>query len=381
MIDFIEFVNTTTRLPVDVEIVTERLNKIAKDFLPAVENKRLDKKPICVLFVDVKDIEKYIDDENTDPCGRYFPHHPDAHKALIYICPEKILAWCTCICKDSQTNPNPNPVSISELYPSLLNFVIIHELTHFIMDPWAEKDHACHISWDKLVGNNFNIESQCSPFEKYYDSSKFSKKCALSRRFMEESLAEAVALNQNYDREIKKALRARVNKSSSPYKAGLKWTNNLGKLLQIAKLWADFKETCVNPKSPSHWIHGDFNLPLTNSYKHLIKPDNNKLTLEDAKTNFDLTLFKETEEKKLKDKMEKGSDVEKFWVAANENCNIKLLKMAMSHKEDEFRDIRIAAVKNRNANQFVLLLGMQDTDPEVVEAANKTFKEKFSTRN
>jgi hypothetical protein len=59
MINYIEFMNTTTRLPVDVKTVTTRLNKIAKYFLPAVKNKRLNKKPICVLFVGVKDIEKY----------------------------------------------------------------------------------------------------------------------------------------------------------------------------------------------------------------------------------------------------------------------------------------------------------------------------------
>ena len=120
------------------------------------------------------------------------------------------------------------------------------------MDPWAAMDHPCHIPWDQLVENDFNIESQCSPFEKYYDSSTFSTHCATSRRFMEESLAEAVALNQKYVKRIQPMLKPTVKIARSPYNAGLKWTNNLGELLQIAKLWADFKETCVNPKSPSH---------------------------------------------------------------------------------------------------------------------------------
>ena len=125
---------------------------------------------------------------------------------------------------------------------------------------------------------------------------------------------------------------------------------------------------------------------MTDGYNKLNTCGEGELTLEYAQTNFGLTLFKSTDGNELKHKMEHGEPIEKFWVVANENCKldqaiVNLLRAVMGLKELGYKDIRIAAVRHPNANQFVLLLGMKDPDPEVREAAKKTFKEKFSTRN
>ena len=418
----IDFVNTTTCLPVDVKTVTKRLRKIAsQSFLDAVTAKRKSvQKSICVLFVGLKDIGRYIDD-NSDPCGLYFPHHPDAHKALIYVCPEKILTWCTDILEELKTETVPVSITISKLYPSLLISVIIHELTHFIMDPWAAIDHDCHIPWGNLVENKFNFEikSPCSPLKNFYDSSKFSQECVKSCLFMEESLAEAVALHQNYSDKgkIKTALESSVKKNKKPqYSAGLKWTNNLDKLLQIAKLWTDFKEICVKPKSPLHWIHGNLNLPLINVFEKLLECENGKLMIEDVQPNFDLTLFNEKDHDKLKYAMTSGSDVDRFWVSANERFHsdigilkllltdnseyvrhnillhqsiwdIDIMKIIMGRESQNFngsknKDIRIAAVYHQNNNMFIVMLGMNDPDEDVKKAAQKVLKSgKFSIKN
>ena len=236
---------------------------------------------------------------------------------------------------------------------------------------------------------------------------------------MEESLAEAVALHQNYSDKgkIKTALESSVKKNKKPqYSAGLKWTNNLDKLLQIAKLWTDFKEICVKPKSPLHWIHGNLNLPLINVFEKLLECENGKLMIEDVQPNFDLTLFNEKDHDKLKYAMTSGSDVDRFWVSANERFysdigilkllltdnseyvrhnillhqsiwDIDIMKIIMGIESQNFngsknKDIRIAAVNHQNNNMFIVMLGMKDPDEDVKKAAQEVLKSgKFSIKN
>lgn len=63
------------------------------------------------------------------------------------------------------------------------------------------------------------------------------------RHVIEESLANAIALRQNYRFSEQKFLEKFVSGQSRPYRAGLKWARPLADLLEIADNWLDWKET------------------------------------------------------------------------------------------------------------------------------------------
>ncbi len=227
----IRFINTTTRLPVDGEIYDEFLKTMRPAFRDAIQPRPGQHDAhVDVFFVDEQDLERERIEGETDLLGVYFPLHPEFHRSIIKVSPEKV--WDACASFES-TLPQ------IRRYPTLLNAVVIHELAHWIMDDSGTHDHDV-VPWkwwaENRPGHNLptssHMHSRCSIHAKWQRL----------RHFIEESLANAFTLKQKLRQPELDFLKAFMATEPEGYKQGGLWSGDLQSTLRTAQTWASFKQ-------------------------------------------------------------------------------------------------------------------------------------------
>ena len=245
----IRFINTTTNLPVDLEIEKIFRKTIRPTFQKSVESaqhldhvdiffvneKHLDRER-KKLDLDNKDNKDNKDHNGMDILGVYFSLHSEFHRPVIMVSPEKVMKACVSFKKN-----NANALSLPRLYPSLLIAVVIHELAHWIMDDDSIKDHdVTPWNWltsrlEKDIEYNFDyshhLASGCDRHSTWRHL----------RQFIEESLANAFVLKQKLDAEELNFLEAFISTQPQGYKQGVLWSGDLKATLKTAQTWAKFK--------------------------------------------------------------------------------------------------------------------------------------------
>ncbi len=232
----IRLINTTTRLPVDQKLEDSFFGLIKPAYSNAVTEQRNRRCPhIDVQFVSNDDLDldrkrlRQLEDRLTEPdrederyseqipdmdlLGVYFSHHPDYHRPVIKVSPEKVMA---AVCRLLKTKKDVK-LSVANLYPTLLHAVVIHELAHSLMDEDSSRNH-CDTPWDWLAREldkepkvhylenlDYYFDSYCHCHRHNYRNN-ISPALRQCRHVIEESLANAFVLKQRFTVEQLAAL-------------------------------------------------------------------------------------------------------------------------------------------------------------------------------
>lgn len=261
----VKFVNTTTKLPVGLSI----LNKYKKILHPQFEDlikSTCNQSTLDIDFVCESDFNHLRDVEpDIDLLGAYFAHHHLAHRPKIFVCPELILNACLSL-KDKVAAVAQ--ISFGDFYELILIKVIIHELAHFVMDPYASKEHECpdrtQYVLTMIKEGRFEhgdpIPDHCCPAHfLHYSRFGFHYDVNSAIKFVEESLANSIALNQNYNLTEMSVVRVFIENQPPEYVAGLKWSMTFEKLLEIGDIWRSLKEQYLD--SGLSWVRTSEVLP------------------------------------------------------------------------------------------------------------------------
>jgi hypothetical protein len=291
----IQLVNTTTRLRVDDILEEQVFSVIDPPYIDAVEKwsrelqqreRRLPESNLNIEMVSKRDLDRYrpmripvrMPKEGArqvphmDLLGVYIAHDSNHLRSRILVSPEKVLSACYAL-----QGAATKTLHFERLYPALLSAVIAHEMAHLLMDPGMHKLCRCARSWrglctdtDKLLnaqpekGDKWADETvPPGAIEEYLerkggkadvlctDLAKLTVKLELlgaGRRIVEESLANALAFKQSYEKPERRALRQFIEEQPAAYRAGLRWTGSRKQLLGTAASWRQFKADHVNPK-------------------------------------------------------------------------------------------------------------------------------------
>jgi hypothetical protein len=226
----IRFINTTTRLPVDGEIENEFLETIHPAFRDAIKPWRPPHEAnVDVFFVSERDLdlERERLEGETDVLGVYFPFHPEFHRPIIKVSPEKV--WDAC-------KSFPGTLPRVRRYHALLVKVVIHELAHWIMDPYPDELISEH--WLKHDEPHF---LNLSHIERVYSGTPRHPKWRRPRHFIEESLANAFVLKQKFSVQDLDFLKEFIADQPDGYKRGGLWSGDLDTTIETAQSWARFK--------------------------------------------------------------------------------------------------------------------------------------------
>ena len=273
----IRLINTTTRLPADKALESVLKRMIHQDMSKAIDDlihrlhfrETYDQAIDIYLVSPLDDIQSKTgfepvenggerrreysegsseDMPDTEVLGRYFSHHLVFHKPVIEVCPEKIMQAARRL-----NEKMAKKLPIVDIYPALFCMVVIHEIGHALMDEdKSPADHKKPWSWIAHLFDDGDTER----FDSYLDD--FTKpigKCHECHRWpravpvelermehiIEESLANAIAVKQKYNRSQKRIIREFISRQSKPYRAGLKWQMDLTDLLKTAEAWGQFK--------------------------------------------------------------------------------------------------------------------------------------------
>lgn len=273
------FSNATTRLPIDVALERDCRSRIKPAFTSALRNTMSDQH-VVVQMVDRHDPNldgspTFGCDEipDTDALGVYIPHTRGSHRPAMKVCPEKILDACQSLSGQGIAGRH----SFKSLFSTLLSAVIVHEMAHRVMDPWSTKVDNCATTWQaraKWLDKNTRLlakqrkgtwnstwDDHPSPTA---DTSAFlfeldgqlDHLCAQLKslssdyplaeaRTIEESLANAIMLRQNWDDRQLRILQYFVSKQSKPYQLGMQWKGTLRELIFTASSWSKYKEGTI----------------------------------------------------------------------------------------------------------------------------------------
>lgn len=254
----IRLINTTTCLPIDRTLEDLFFSIIKPNFLHAVTEQRRENH-IDVQFVSKEDLDqdrmrmRTIEDNqyeedilNMDLLGVYFSHHPDYHRSVIKVSPEKVMAACQQIKIQLEIT-----LPLKDLYPVILHAVVIHELAHSLMDYDSSGNH-CNTPWNWLANcleedpKRHYLENLDHYFGSHHCHSpnKIAPKLRQWRHIIEESLANAFVLKQSFNSAQLEVLNKFIESQPPAYKAGLKWKSDLPELLETGASWSDFKKDC-----------------------------------------------------------------------------------------------------------------------------------------
>jgi hypothetical protein len=269
----VRLINTTTAFRIDSTLEKGFFSVIDPAFMTALkEHSRQD-------HIDVQlarrgtpkgGFERIPD---TDVLGIYVPHSLPSHYPAIRVFPERVLDACVPWRKAMEKAGCA--LLFAERYPALLYKVIIHELAHYLMDDRTFADDHCRDgSWTKNVrwlednatnqrsdewANDPVADSERERWVKQkldarihgchvkMETSKDWNNLRLKEQhdLVEESLANAFVLRQQFDPQRQKALEVLMESQSEAYETGLKWHGSLGQLLDIASTWQRFKSDCA----------------------------------------------------------------------------------------------------------------------------------------
>lgn len=246
----IRFINLTTKIPINGVIELEFAKTIDATYKKSVKPSRHGDY-VDIFFVDECDPDfkqsggqldgESVDEERgMDIFGVYISMHPEFHRPIIKVSPEKIMTACVSFKKN-----NPAALPLARLYPTLLIAVVIHELAHWIMDDGENysPDHDVY-PWDWLVDR---LEDDFAyPFHRTNVCKSSGSALQLNwknqRHFVEESLANAFVLKQKVQGLELDFLKAFICSQPNGYKQGGLWSGNLRSTLKTANTWASFKQ-------------------------------------------------------------------------------------------------------------------------------------------
>jgi hypothetical protein len=225
-----------------------------------------------VTFVSTEEINKFRspiteDDDkfedggdHPDLLGVYVAHHHRwSHRPAILVSPEKVMSACLSFSRvvgqgnDAGTEQSSPSLPMMSLYPALLVHVAFHELAHAGMCEAAAVPCPGHRPWQAIAeafdageqqAADAMLESAIS-FNK--DDCKWRQRQRLTRstahacHTIEESLANAIALRQDYDPPIASLLRDWVLREPPSYRAGLAWQMDDASLFATATSWTHAK--------------------------------------------------------------------------------------------------------------------------------------------
>jgi len=257
----IRFINTTTRLPVDRKIEEIFLETICPLYKDATDSAQQRQAYVDIFFANVEDFDlersraeqdsEFSDAETNavlpgtsmDLLGVYCSLHPEFHRPIIKICPEKVMEACV-----SFKNKPGTTLSLARLYPALLIAVVIHELAHWIMDSSGKVDPGTK-SWGRLATRldeepQYNFRNRCDQSFREDRHVKWRK----LRRFIEESLANAFVLRQRVQDDELDFLKAFMATEPPGYRQGALWSGNMQALLKTANTWAALKRDGDHPR-------------------------------------------------------------------------------------------------------------------------------------
>ena len=301
----IRLINTTTRLPVDQKLEDSFFGLIKPAYSNAVSEQRHRRNAhIDVQFVSKDDLDLDLDrkrlrqledrlnetDREEEPCteqipdmdllGVYFSHHPDYHRPVTKVSPEKVMSACQLLKTKTDVK-----LPLTDLYPTLLHAVVIHELAHPLMDEDTSRNQ-CDTSLDSLahrldeVPKADYLENLDHYFDSYCHCHRHNYRNNISpalrqwRHVIEESLANAFVLKQRFTVEQLAALTQFIASQPPAYKAGLKWKCTLPKLLETAESWSSFKDTFLDSKWELIYSENNVKSPLEVLTDRLNKTEN-----------------------------------------------------------------------------------------------------------
>ncbi|WP_270935445.1 hypothetical protein [Falsiroseomonas oryzae] len=185
-----------------------------------------------------------------DALAYYAPHHWRLHRPAIVMCPELLLEAALGLRDVARAAGHPGKVV--ELYPVILAAVTIHELAHAAM--CSEAHLPCSVDRDwAAVSTAIDGSDKQHGLDALRAATNFNHACACSWRhaaaaplpskweIVEESLATAIALAHFPPGPARSFLDAWVEKQSPPYRAGLLWQLDLGRLVDAGQDWARLK--------------------------------------------------------------------------------------------------------------------------------------------
>jgi len=259
----IRLFNTTTRLSVDGALENLFFKIVDPKYLNAVTSRlpqfHVDVQMVNQIDLDLerKRIEKQVgmkklkNDESSDGndaklpdfdlLGVYIPLHPEYHRPVIKVSPEKVMHACLKLREIFALG-----LDFNILYSSILNAVVVHELAHYLMDSQLNID-GCEIPGKLFIdsgamGTNTKsvlLGNRC--LHHLHVMGNDDSTWLNNRHMVEESLANAFVLAQKFEPTPKRVLYQFIKSQPKAYKAGLRWTANTAKLLDAAASWRDFK--------------------------------------------------------------------------------------------------------------------------------------------
>ena len=247
----IRLINTTTSLPIDKVLEDSLFAILNPKYADAVTSQWTDHH-VDVQFVNQDDSdlnrrEPLADSvPDMDLLGIYISHHAEWHRPVIKVSPEKVMSACVLLVTKRGVT-----LSLDDLYSTVLNAVVIHELAHSLLD---ERDDPCDTSWSWLIRARLNEDSA-------YDFQRQTCHCHRRtvtsnieswRHTVEESLANAFVIRQRFTRRQLDALVKFIELQPLAYRAGLRWKCSMGKLIETAESWCKFKSGYVYR---SRWLH------------------------------------------------------------------------------------------------------------------------------
>jgi hypothetical protein len=254
----VRLINTTTRLPADKMLEQKLMCVMAPELKDALWHLYVPSwpgdAPIDIFLVN--ELDK--DDDETDILGVYCRHYTKYHRSTIQVCPEKVMehAKQTIEHKKGSGEKAIQKSDLARAYAALFCKVVIHELSHALMDNFRTRSRE-YESWhflSSIVGKDDHLDYFKNALPPQVLSASNCKDCQYlrglnladtkaMRHVIEESLANAIALKQNYGVDEQNFIEKFVSGQAPAYKAGLKWNLSLSGLLNTASCWSAWKDS------------------------------------------------------------------------------------------------------------------------------------------
>ena len=329
----ITFNNTSNKHQFTARIETSFWECVHDEFKRGLEEKKFE--PISVRLVSEVVLDKYRKEysditevENPvefhpDLFGVYIPHHKSDHKSehekLILVSPDKIWDFA----KDFHAQCLN--FSKEKIYHTLLIKVVIHELSHLLMDPYVKLSDAC---------KNIHSNAECTYFSES-DRGDLNHKSQEYRHIVEESLANALARKNNWTQDQEAIVTSFIKVQPTAYRAGLKYDMTLTRLMRIAESWSLFKQRYMNKEL--YWVHTESPSPLRNFTNRLLdvaaEPVTNKPEFFDTFFDDDaLDAIRTTDTAIMSNRMRNGNALEKFLILSNPKA--RLVEHILGYKDE-----------------------------------------------
>jgi hypothetical protein len=183
------------------------------------------------------------DRDHIDLLGVYYSCHPKYGRTIIQVSPEKVF--------DASMRLKNRPevdLPLKDIYQAMIIGVVIHEIGHWLMDErQSYPDHRMSWKWlaDLYVGEQSRLEDYVQemlrrPFPgcDYKPGDQHRRQS----KVIEESLAEALMLKQDWGAPVLMVLESFVRNSPAEYAAGLNWKLQTSDLLMAMVSWRAHKK-------------------------------------------------------------------------------------------------------------------------------------------